>query len=385
MLENTNELWCGRPGRTMQAGRLHHKPPSIGSLVGQPACLGVAEGEAGSRLPRGWAAFRIPNSEFLIPDRRVCYNTPMNIRAPFAARCVALAALVIIAVACTEAPEPVDPAYAAEVDAWRNQRLERLTSDDGWLTLTGLYWLEPGENRFGSAPDGAVVLPDDSVPTIAGLLIVAEDGTVVAFGEEGAGVKVNGEALANTVLATDAGGDPDVITAGRISFYIIDRDGRLGARVKDPEAMTRLTFAGIAHFDIDPAYRVEAKFEPYPEPRQVAIPTVLGQDTSMLAMGTLRFSIDGEEQVLEPYVASPDDETLFLIFRDGTSGVTTYGAGRFLSADAPGDDGTTVLDFNLAYNPPCAFTPYATCPLPPPQNALNIAIEAGEQYHGEAH
>jgi len=105
----------------------------------------------------------------------------------------------------------------------------------------------------------------------------------------------------------------------------------------------------------------------------------------MLATGALRFTINGDEQVLEPYVASPDDDSLFLIFRDATSGVTTYGAGRFLSAAAPGEDGTTVLDFNLAYNPPCAFTPYATCPLPPPQNVLDVAIEAGEQYHGEVH
>ncbi len=315
----------------------------------------------------------------------MCYNTPMNIRIPFVARARPLPRSIVIAVACTEAPEPVDPAYAAEIDAWRNQRLERLTADDGWLALTGLYWLEPGENRFGSAPDGAVVLPDENVPEIAGLLIVAADGTVVAFGEEGTGVEVNGEPLTNTVLVTDAQGSPDVITAGRISFYIIEREGRLGARVKDPEAATRLTFAGIEHFDIDPAFRVVARFEPYDEPRQVAIPTVLGQDTSMLAMGILRFSINGEEQVLEPYVSNPEDDSLFLIFRDGTSGVTTYGAGRFLSADAPGDNGTTVLDFNLAYNPPCAFTPYATCPLPPPQNVLDIAIEAGEQYHGDAH
>lgn len=315
----------------------------------------------------------------------MCYNTLMDIRTPLVVRCTALAALIVMAVACTEAPIPVDAAYAAEVDAWRNQRLERLTADNGWLTLTGLYWLEPGENRFGSAPDGAVVLPDDSVPEIAGMLVVAADGTVVAFGEEGAGVRINGDPLMNTVLATDAQGSPDVITAGRISFYIIDREGRLAARVKDPEAMTRLTFAGIEQFDIDPAFRVEARFEPYAEPRQVAIPTVLGQDTSMLAMGVLRFTINDEEQVLEPYVGSPDDESLFLIFRDGTSGTTTYGAGRFLSADAPGEDGTTVLDFNLAYNPPCAFTPYATCPLPPPQNVLDIAIEAGEQYHGDAH
>jgi uncharacterized protein (DUF1684 family) len=309
----------------------------------------------------------------------------MKIHPSLAVQCAALVALVVTAASCTKAPEPVDPAYAAEIDAWRNQRLERLTADDGWLTLTGLYWLEPGENRFGSAPDSNVVLPDDSVPEIAGLLILGADGSVAALAEPDSGAEVNGEPLTSTILATDADGRPDVVTAGRISFYIIDREGRLAARVKDPEALTRLTFTGIEHFAIDPAYRVEARFEPYDEPRDVAIPTVLGRDTSMLATGVLRFTLNGEEQVLEPYLDTPEDDTLFLIFRDATSGVTTYGAGRFLTADAPGEDGTTVLDFNLAYNPPCAFTPYATCPLPPPQNVLDVAIEAGEMYRGKSH
>ncbi len=340
-----------------------------------------------ARFPQaeGGREFRNPKSEIRICELGVCYNTPMENRALFVVRLAALAALVVIAAACTEAPVPVDPAYAAEVDAWRNQRLARLKADDGWLTLTGLYWLEPGENRFGSAPDGAVVLPDENVAEIAGLLILAADGTVVAFGEEGTGVVINGEPLTNAVLATDVQGRPDVITAGRISFYIIDRDGRLAARVKDPEANTRLTFPGIEHFDIDPAYRVEARFEPYAEPREVAIPTVLGQLTPRCwRWGPFVSRSTARNRSSNRTSEAPRIESLFLIFRDGTSGLTTYGAGRFLSADAPGDDGTTVLDFNLAYNPPCAFTPYATCPLPPPQNALDIAIEAGEQYRGEA-
>ena len=289
------------------------------------------------------------------------------------------------ALACAKAPEPLDPAYAAEVDQWRADRLARLTADDGWLTLTGLYWLEPGENRFGSLPDSAVVIPDESVADVAGLLVLGDDGTVVAFAEEGAGVEVNGEPLTEKVLATDASGTPDVITVGRVKFYIIDREGRLGARVKDPQAPTRLAFAGIEHFPIDPDFKVEARLEPYDAPREVAIPTVLGQDTSMLAPGVLRFEIRGQELTLEPYLEKPDDTSYFLIFRDATSAVTTYGAGRFLSADAAGADGTTTLDFNLAYNPPCAFTPYATCPLPPPQNWLQLPIEAGEKYSGPAH
>ncbi len=307
----------------------------------------------------------------------------MKIASP-AVRSLTLVA-VLVAVSCAEAPVPVDPAYAAEIDDWRNARLARLTADDGWLSLTGLYWLEPGENRFGSAEDGAVVLPDPSIPDIAGLLILGPDGTVIVFAEEGAGVEINGEPFTETTLRTDAEGTPDIVTAGRIQFHIIDREGRLAARVKDPEAPSRLAFDGIEHFPIDPVYRVEARFEPYEAPREVAIPTVLGEDTTMLAPGVLRFTLNGAEQTLEPYQDSPDDDSYFLIFRDGTSAVTTYGAGRFLYSDAAGADGTTVLDFNLAYNPPCAFTPYATCALAPPQNWLQVSIKAGEMYTGEEH
>ena len=302
-----------------------------------------------------------------------------------AVRCSIILAVLITTIACSDAPIEVDPAYAAELEAVRNERLARLMAEDGWLSLTGLYWLEPGENRFGSAEDSAVVLPDPSVPAIAGLLIVGPNGEVIAFGEEGAGVEINGEPLTEAVLKTDADGRPDVISAGRIQFYIIKRGDRLGARVKDPEAPTRKAFEGISYFPTDPSFAVDATFEPYNEAREVAIPTVLGQDTTMLAFGVLHFSIDGQDLTLEPYAGSAEDETLFLIFRDQTSGETSYGAGRFLSADAPGDDGTTVLDFNLAVNPPCAFTPYATCPLPPPQNILEAPIEAGEMYTGPAH
>ena len=231
----------------------------------------------------------------------MCYNTPIMNPASLAVRSSILVAVLVAAVACTGAPEPVDPTYAAEVDQWRTERLARLTADDGWLTLTGLYWLEPGENRFGSAGDGAVVLPDPSVPDIAGLLILGPDGTVIVFAEEDAGVQINGEPLTETTLRTDAEGSPEIVTAGRIRFYIIDREGRLAARVKDPEAPSRLDFDGIEYFPIDPAYRVEARLEPYEAPREVAIPTVLGEDTTMLAPGVLRFTLNGSELTLEPY------------------------------------------------------------------------------------
>jgi len=309
----------------------------------------------------------------------------MNRRVFSVIRLAVLFGLLFAVASCSQAPASVDPAYRTEIEAWRAERLERLTAPDGWLTLAGLYWLEPGENRFGSATDGAIVLPDDAIPEIAGLLFLGPEGAVTAHAEEDAGVRINDTEFTTAEVRTDAEGAPDVLTVGRITFYVIDRDGRLGVRVKDPLNEARADFSGIEYFPIDPSYRVNALFEPYDEPREVAIPTVLGQDTTMLATGILRFTIKGQEQTLEPYFGDPDDDQVFLLFRDATSGKTTYGAGRFLSANAPDDEGVTVLDFNLSYNPPCAFTPYATCPLPPPQDILTVPIEAGEMYAGPGH
>ena len=315
----------------------------------------------------------------------LCYNTPMKMPTCPTVRLSIVVTLLLSLTACAQAPEPVDPAYAAEVEEWRDGRLERLTADDGWLTLTGLYWIEPGENFFGSGEDNTVVLPDESVPGVAGQLVLGPDGTVTAIADEGAVVNVNGEPLTESTLRTDVEGEPDVVTAGRIQFYIIAREGRLAARVKDPKAVTRTAFAGIEHFPINESFRVEARLESYEAPREVAIPTVLGQDSLRVAPGVLHFDIGGIDYALEPYLSGPENERYFLIFRDATSAVTTYGAGRFLYASAADEDGRTVLDFNLSYNPPCAFTPYATCPLPPPQNWLQASIEAGEKYSGEAH
>jgi uncharacterized protein (DUF1684 family) len=315
----------------------------------------------------------------------MCYNTPMKIPISSTPLVSIVAALLICLAACAQPPEPTDPAYIAEVEEWRSARLERLTADDGWLTLTGLYWLGRGHNAFGSGEQNPVVLPDASLPTVAGSIVVGDDGVVIVTAEQMAKVFVDGRVISEAVLKTDADGTPDIVTVGRVQFHIIDREGRLAARVKDPKAPALTNFTGIDHFPIDEAYRVEARLEPYDSPREVAVPTELGQDATYVSPGLLRFSIGGSEQALQPYFSGPENGRYFLIFRDATSGMTTYGAGRFLYASAAGEDGTTVLDFNLAFNPPCAFTPYATCPLAPPQNWLQASIEAGEKYSGEAH
>lgn len=296
-----------------------------------------------------------------------------------------IVALLALTVACTENVPSPDPAYVAEVEAWRAERLERLTANDGWLTVVGLHWLAPGVNRFGSDPANEIPLNAPDIPALAGTVELLAEGPLVAHAEAGASVTINGAPLVESVIRSDAEGEPDILGVGLLSFYLIDRGGRLAARVKDPEAPARVAFEGLQHFPINPRYRVTAHLEPYPEPREVPIPTVLGTPTTMLAPGVLRFTLRGEELGLEPYVNTADDADYFLIFRDRSSGNTTYGGGRFLDAPAAGDDGTTVLDFNLAYSPPCAFTLHATCPLPPPQNSIPVSIEAGEMFVGDAH
>jgi uncharacterized protein (DUF1684 family) len=277
----------------------------------------------------------------------------------------------------------LDPAYEAEIEAAWADREQRLTADDGWLTLTGLFWLERGPNITGSAEDAAVRLPDG--PALVGSLHLGDDGAVTLLPDPDGGLEVNGEPASEGALAADDSGRPDLLHSGRALFYLIRRGDRIGVRVKDPEASTRVRFNGLERFPINPDFRISAVFEPYPEPREVAIPTVIGELSTMLAPGLLRFSVGDEEVSLEPYVSGPNDRGLFLVFRDATSGDTTYGAGRFLDARLTEGSTEVVLDFNLATNPPCAFTPFATCPLPTPENTLFVAVEAGERYTGPAH
>jgi uncharacterized protein (DUF1684 family) len=289
----------------------------------------------------------------------------------------------VLTLSCGDTPPPIDPAYAAEIEAAWAEREARLTAEDGWLTLTGLFWLEPGVNGLGAADGVAVRLPDG--PDEVGELILGGDGAVTLRPAFESGLTVNDAPAVEQILATDATGNPDVVRSGRALFYLIERGSRVGVRVKDPEAATRTDFAGLDHYPVDPSFRIAAAFEPYPEPREVAIPTVIGEPSTMLAPGLLHFEVDGEKVSLEPYISDPDDRDLFLVFRDATSGDTTYGAGRFLSAEIVGGTSEVVLDFNLATNPPCAFTPFATCPLPTPENTLFVAIEAGEMYGGASH
>ena len=267
--------------------------------------------------------------------------------------------------------------YQDEIQRWRARRLEELKGEGGWLSLVGLFWLNPGRNTFGSASSNDIALPRNRSPRFAGSLWL-ENGAVRLEASPGSRITHNDSRVQNLDLHPDADGKQTVLRLGSLTLYVIKRGERFGLRVKDARSPARFHFAGIDHFPVDLNWRVEARFERYDPPRMISIVNVLGMVEKMVSPGVLVFSLGGETYRLEPVLEKGEDR-LFVIFADETTGKETYGAGRYLYADPAGPDGKVILDFNRAYNPPCAYTRFATCPLPPPQNRLPIRVEAGEK------
>jgi uncharacterized protein (DUF1684 family) len=290
-----------------------------------------------------------------------------------------LAALValLLGIPLAHATSPAAD-YRQQVEKWRTDRADRLKADGGWLSVAGLYWLEPGPKTFGSGPGVDLVLPAGTAPPRAGSFTVQGKEVELRL-EDGVEAKVAGQPVtAPRLLKADTSGAPDVLQLGRLTMTVIERGGRVGIRLKDPQAPLRLAFRGLDWYPVDERWRVTAKWIPYDPPKKVAVPNVLGQVSEIPSPGRAVFTVDGREHTLEPVLEAPDDKELFFIFRDATAPRETYGAGRFLYAGMP-KDGQIVLDFNKAYSPPCAFTKYATCPLPPRQNRLDVRIPAGEK------
>ncbi|HEX7878280.1 MAG TPA: alpha/beta fold hydrolase [Candidatus Eisenbacteria bacterium] len=274
-----------------------------------------------------------------------------------------------------------DQAWRSELAEWQTRRAARLTADDGWLTVAGLFWLEPGLNRMGTAEDNAIRLPEGSAPPRAGSFLL-ENGVVSVESLPGVPLMNQGKPIERMTLRADADGSPDTLALGDLRMIVIRRSKGLAIRLRDLSAEARRNFAGIECFPPDPAWRIEARWVPYDPPKPVEIPNIIGSIDTMMAPGRAEFEKDGRAYSLEP-VLEEGDTDLFYIFKDGTSGKTTYPPGRFLYSGAP-VDGKVTLDFNRAYNPPCAFTAWATCPLPPRQNELSLDVTAGEKLYGEA-
>ena len=270
--------------------------------------------------------------------------------------------------------------YEQELEQWKAKRLANLKSEEGWLSLIGLFWFKEGENRFGSDPTNEIVLPDGKVPAHAGTIRLA-GGKVTLEANPEAKITSKGQPVTTLELKSDEDGDPTMLELGSLSFHVVKRGERLGLRVKDRENPARAAFKGTDYYPVDRKWVVNARFEPYQPPKQVPILNVLGMETEETSPGTLAFEVDGRPYKLEA-LKEKGEEQFFIIFADQTNKTETYGAGRYLYADPPGADGRVTLDFNRAYSPPCAFTKYATCPLPPQQNRLPLRVEAGERYLG---
>ena len=305
----------------------------------------------------------------------------------------ALAVSLVLLAACSQpepkaaTPAPAAPkvSYEQEVRDWQTRRATNLKKEDSWLTLVGLFWLSEGENRFGSdRGKNNLVMPSNACPS-CGTLTLEPGGKVTL--NAAAPMTIDGkpvEAPVQLIADTQPNG-PTVVRLGTMQFTIIERGGRFGIRVKDPDSPARKNFQGLEYFPLDPKWRVEAKWEPYNPPKKIPITNVLGMTSEESSPGAIVFTVEGQEYRIDPIVEQGSDE-LFLIFKDGTSRDATYPAGRYLYTKIPADGAKTLtVDFNRAYNPPCAFTDFATCPLPPPQNRLPVRIEAGEKRYKAGH
>jgi uncharacterized protein (DUF1684 family) len=281
-----------------------------------------------------------------------------------------------------DGPQTPADMHRSEILQWCTERLARLQKPDGWLSLVGLHWLDPGNHSVGSADDNDVQLATG--PAHIGQLLLAEGQVTLIPGPQH-GIRVDDEVPSgDTPLRADSSGEASQVSfdGQQAGFTVIERSGRLGLRVKDADAVTRTGFVGIDYFEVDPAWRFDARFEAHPPGKTIPIASVINTLDDMANPGVVIFEKDGQEYRLE--AVDEGDGQLFLIFADRTNAKLTYGAGRFLYAD-PAVDGRTVVDFNRAYNPPCAFNAYSTCPLPPPENRLDLAITAGERRYAGPH
>lgn len=270
----------------------------------------------------------------------------------------------------------------AALNAFRAEREKILLANDGWFTVAGLHFLNPGENKFGSDPLNDIVLEFADVPKQAGVITMnGKDVTITAV--DGQTLTYNGKPVKDGPLRLAAQGRPaDLITYKSTSFFLHFSGPRLAIRVRDQNAPLRKNFSGLKWYAPNPAYKVTGQFTPLDKPKVVQAPTILGDLEPFTVPGHVSLTIGGKTANMEAWKSG---ERLWFVFRDLTSADTTYPSARFLYTDAPGPDGKVVMDFNRAQNPPCAYNPWTTCPLPPSSNKLAVRIEAGEKrYHAEA-
>jgi uncharacterized protein len=271
-------------------------------------------------------------------------------------------------------------AYETSIHTERRRREEMLLADRGWLTLAGLDWLQPGQNRVGRSPENDIVLPGAETPPYAGAFWLEDGGTTLIVAP-GVTMTANGQPVTQLVMRPDTTSEPDFVELGDLTMVLLARGQRFGIRLWDKASPVRRAFAGLRWYPIRPAYRIAVQFVAYDPPRQLPVSDVLGDETLRPFPGYVCFTWQGQECRLD---AEARGDKFFFNFADLTNGDATHPAGRFLYTDQA-DSGYVTLDFNLATNPYCAYTAYATCPLPPAQNRLPVRIEAGERrFQGSA-
>ncbi len=270
-----------------------------------------------------------------------------------------------------------NPEYVKSIKQWHEKRVARLKTETGWLNLVGLYWLHDGENTFGSANDNDIIFPENA-PAHIGTFILNDSSVSVNISPE-VEVTADSHKVSSMSLRDDLSDSTTILQLRQFRWFVINRNGKYGIRLRDLNAPLVKEFKGIDTYPVDEKWKVEAKFEKYPSPKVIEIPNIIGSVENDTVAGRLVFKLNGDNYSLDP--VSEGDE-FFIIFADETNGEETYGAGRFLYTAKPDSLGMVDLDFNKAYNPPCAFTKYATCPLPPKQNYLHLKITAGEKKYG---
>ncbi|MGE0685027.1 MAG: DUF1684 domain-containing protein [Candidatus Binatia bacterium] len=270
-----------------------------------------------------------------------------------------------------------ETAYMQDLATWRTAYAQRLQAEDGWLTVVGLYWLNVGENQAGTDSSNDIVLRAGSAPQHVGVFEFRQ-GKTTFHAAEGTEVRQQGRVVRSATLMPGPGtgaAPADALSVGALTLWVHQSGERFAIRVRDPQSPLRTGFTGCKWFPVDPAYKITGRFVPYDTPKAVTMPNIMGDLEHYSSPGWVQFEIQGRELRLQP--VSTGTDRLFFVFRDQTSDQETYGAGRFLVTDGP-RDGHVFLDFNKAVNPPCAYNPYTTCPLPLKENRLPIRLEAGE-------
>ena len=264
---------------------------------------------------------------------------------------------------------------------WREKRDEEMRAPTSWLNIAGLFWLKEGENSFGTSRKNPIKLPEGSAPLFAGSFFL-DNGIVTVSAKHGTQLKINGKIIQKSKLRGDDTGRPDVVVLNDLRMWVINRFDQCAIRLRDLNHLPYKKYTGLDFFPPNEKYKIQADFQAFEEPKKVVVETVVGKNTEMNSLGYVTFKIDGKIYRLEAFSGEP--QTLFFIFGDETNGKETYEASRFMNACIL-ENGKVDLNFNRAHNPPCAYTPFATCPLPPPQNHLKIQILAGEKKYPDSH